>query len=51
MTVLKVSSRLVLLKELLERSLELSEVSFQKFLKCQVISPSTFGPPLLETKN
>ena len=33
MTVLKVSSRLVLLKEMVESSLELSEVSLQQLFK------------------
>ena len=33
MTVLRVSSRLVVVKELVESSLEMSEVSFQEFLK------------------
>jgi len=51
MAVLEVSSRLVVLKELVESSLELSKVSFQDFFKCQVISPSSVRPLLLEIKN
>ena len=51
MTVLKASSRLVVLKEFVESSLELSEASFQEFSKCQVISPSIIRPLLLEARN
>lgn len=50
MTVLKVSSRLVVLKEMVESSLELSGVSFQQLIKNAKLFRRYFLRPKIENK-